>query len=546
MWKNGKQLFAYNRHVYQLLQGTGTVKGRKLSLNTVLGQQDHLALIEKTPPRNDAKWQEAKPFNEMPGPSNWRLLSFFLPGGELHNTNLIQMNRRLRELYGDIYRFPGMMGKADVVFTYNPEDFEVTYRNEGIWPIRIGLESFSYYRKVQRPDIFNGIGGLVSEQGKAWADIRNKVNPVLMKMQNVRQNLAQLDLIAKEFIDKLETLRDPKTHTLQAEFHDQLKMWAFESISFVALNTRMGLLSDRPDPNAARLAKHMTEFFNYSFKYDVQPSIWPYYKTPGFKRFLKTYDNITEITTNYIEAAIQRFEVTGNGKNKCVLEQLLGLNKQVAMVMVMDMLMAGLDTTSSAFITILYHLSRNPSKQELLRRELQRILSDPNDPLTEDNTKNMPYLRACIKEGLRITSITPGNFRITTKDLILSGYRVPRGTGVLMGVLELSNSDEYFAHSTVFLPERWLKSAPPDQPDVQACPEARSRNPFIYLPFGFGPRTCIGKRIAELEIETLLIRLLRCYKVSWLGEGPLQYESTIILAPCGDIRFKFEPIATTL
>ncbi|KAH8320006.1 hypothetical protein KR074_011040, partial [Drosophila pseudoananassae] len=502
--------------------------------------QTHLDYAEDSAPRVDEKWQQAKLYKDMPGPSSWRMISYFMPGGALYNTNLIQMNRRMREMYGDIYSMPGLMGRANVVFTYNPEDFEVTYRNEGLWPIRIGLESFSYYRKVQRPDVFGGIGGLVSEQGQAWADIRNKVNPVLMKVQNVRQNLPQLDQIAKEFVDKLETQRNPETHHLDNNFHDQLKMWAFESISFVALNTRMGLLTDQPDPNASRLAHHMGEFFNYSFKYDVQPSIWPYYKTPGFKKFLKTYDDITEITTNYIEAAIKRFQGQEEGQTKCVLQQLLGLNKQVAVVMVMDMLMAGIDTTSSSLLTILYHLSRNPEKQEQLRRELRRVLPDPQGSLSEESTKNMPYLRACIKEGLRITSITPGNFRITTKDLVLSGYQVPRGTGVLMGVLELSNSDEYFAKSADFLPERWLKAD--SAPGVQACPEARSRNPFVYLPFGFGPRTCIGKRIAELEIETLLVRLLRSYKISWLPESPMQYESTIILAPCGDIRFKLEPV----
>lgn len=127
-------------------------------------------------------------------------------------------------------------------------------------------------------------------------------------------------------------------------------MWAFESISYVALNTRMGLLTDRPDPSAALLAQHMSDFFNYSFKYDVQPSIWPYYKTPGFKKFLETYDQITEITTNYIETAIERFkQEEQHTGNKCVLEQLLALNKQVAVVMAMDMLMAGLDTVGNTW-----------------------------------------------------------------------------------------------------------------------------------------------------------------------------------------------------
>lgn len=536
MWKNLESCYRYT-------------SGQQLSVKRWFfvdrtQQQVHLELLDTSPSRTDQDWLNAKSYKEVPGPSPLRVLSYFLPGGKLHNMNLIQMNRRMREMYGNIYRFPGLMGKSDVIFTYNPLDFEITYRNEGVWPIRIGLESFTYYRKVHRPDIFGGIGGLVSEQGKAWADIRNKVNPVLMKIQNVRQSLPQIDGIAKEFIDKLETLRDPHLHTLSSDFHDQLKMWAFESISYVALNTRMGLLTDHPDPNAALLAKHMTDFFNDSFKYDVQPSIWPYYKTPGFKKFLKTYDHITEITTNYIEEAIKRFELeknlNQNRDNKCVLEQLLTFDKKVAVVMAMDMLMAGIDTTSSAFVTILYHLSRNPTKQAKLHQELQGILSDSSAPLTAENTKNMPYLRACIKEGLRITSITPGNFRVTTKDLILSGYRVPRGTGVLMGVMELSNSDQYFPESDSFMPERWLKHD--SLKENQACPEARSRNPFVYLPFGFGPRTCIGKRIAELEMETLLARLLRKYQVTWLGETPLKYESTIILSPYGDIRFKFEPI----
>nr|O44220.1 RecName: Full=Cytochrome P450 12b1, mitochondrial; AltName: Full=CYPXIIB1; Flags: Precursor [Drosophila acanthoptera]AAB88725.1 cytochrome P450 [Drosophila acanthoptera] len=494
-------------------------------------QQTHLELLDAAPTRSDDEWLQAKPYEKVPGPGTWQVLSYFLPGGKQYNTNLIQMNRRMREWYGDIYRFPGLMGKQDVIFTYNPNDFELTYRNEGVWPIRIGLESFTYYRKVHRPEVFGSIGGLVSEQGKDWAHIRNKVNPVQMRVQNVRQNLPQIDQISREFVDKLDTLRDPVTHILNDNFHEQLKMWAFESISFVALNTRMGLLSDRPDPNAARLAEHMTDFFNYSFKYDVQPSIWPYYKTPGFKKFLQTYDKITEITTAYIDEAIKRFEIEKDSGNECVLQQLLSLNKKVAVVMAMYMLMAGIDTTSSAFVTILYHLARNPHKQRQLHRERRRILPDSDEPLTPENTKNMPYLRACIKECMRITSITPGNFRIATKDLVLSGYRVPRGEGVLMGVLELSNSEKYFGQSGQFMPERWLKAD--TDPDVKACPAARSRNPFVYLAFGFGPRTCIGKRIAELEMETLLTRLLRRYQVSWLAEMPLQYESNIILSPHG-------------
>uniref|UniRef100_A0A1B0AFQ8 Cytochrome P450 n=1 Tax=Glossina pallidipes TaxID=7398 RepID=A0A1B0AFQ8_GLOPL len=152
-------------------------------------------------------------------------------------------------------------------------------------------------------------------------------------------------------------------------------------------------------------------------------------------------------------------------------------------------------------------LATNPEKQLRLREEICELLPEPWSPLTTENSKNMPYLRACLKESLRIMPITPGNMRTTIKDLVLSGYQIPAGSNVLMGVMPLANTDEYFPKSDKFLPERWLKN--------EKSAELKSKNAFVYAPFGMGPRTCIGKRIAEMEIETLITRLIRNYHISW-------------------------------
>ena len=61
-----------------------------------------------------------------------------------------------------------------------------------------------------------------------------------------------------------------------------------------------------------------------------------------------------------------------------------------------------------------------------------------------------------------------------------------------------------FKQSDKFIPERWLK----DKKNL-ICPHAKDAHPFSYLPFGFGNRMCTGKRLAELEIEVLISRLLR-------------------------------------
>ncbi|NP_001306761.1 cytochrome P450 12B4 [Ceratitis capitata] len=495
---------------------------RQFTYSSTRCQQVAVQYFEtKEEARTDAEWLNAKSYKEIPGPSIFELLRTQFPGGALYKTNIKEMEDYFRKRYGDILRFKGTLGKIDTVFTFNPADFETVYRNETIWPVRLGVDSLTYYR--------------VSNQGRAWGDIRNKVNPVMMKVQNIRQNLSAIDGIAQEFIKRLDSLLDPRTGRLSNNFSEEIKMWAFESVAFVALNTRLGLMTrEKSDPMALKLSDSLTTFLEKSYNYDVAPPFWKYFETPGFKQLIKAYDSITEVTTHYIEKAMEQFDQSAEGKS--VLEKLYRIDKNVAVVMAMDMLMAGMDTTSATFISTLYFLSKNPEKQEELRKELIALLPEPNMPLTEENTKNMPYLRGCIKETLRFRPIANGNFRIAGRDLVLSGYRVPKGVGVYMATMTLSNSDEYFERSAEFLPERWIKSA------KATCPVSQKHNPFVYLPFGFGPRTCIGKRLAEMELETILVRILRSYRVSWVGEKPLEYINNLILQPAGEMSFKFEKL----
>ena len=72
---------------------------------------------------------------------------------------------------------------------------------------------------------------------------------------------------------------------------------------------------------------------------------------------------------------------------------------------------------------------------------------------------------------------------------------------VIMPNIYLCQQDKYFPQAQKYLPERWLKAGDGSQP------EAKATHPFVYLPFGFGPRMCLGRRFAELEMETLLTKV---------------------------------------
>lgn len=66
----------------------------------------------------------------------------------------------------------------------------------------------------------------------------------------------------------------------------------------------------------------------------------------------------------------------------------------------------------------------------------------------------------------------------------------------------LTNDEKFYTDSTEFIPERWLR----DTISKSLCPVPKKVSPFVYLPFGFGPRACNGKRFSELEISILLCR----------------------------------------
>lgn len=76
---------------------------------------------------------------------------------------------------------------------------------------------------------------------------------------------------------------------------------------------------------------------------------------------------------------------------------------------------------------MLYFLATNPEAQEQLRNEVMKMMPDPNAPVTSQILDNLPYMRATIKETMRLSPIGAGIQRQTQKDLVLSGYQIPKG-----------------------------------------------------------------------------------------------------------------------
>ncbi|KAH1028525.1 hypothetical protein HUJ05_001877 [Dendroctonus ponderosae] len=119
-----------------------------------------------------------------------------------------------------------------------------------------------------------------------------------------------------------------------------------------------------------------------------------------------------------------------------------------------------------------------------------------------------------------------GNGRTLQEDMVLLGYKVPKGVQVVFPTLVTGSISEYVSEPESFMPERWMKF------------ESSSKiHPFASLPYGYGARMCLGRRFADLEIQVLLAKLIRTYRLDYFHE-PLEYKVTFMYAPDGALKFK--------
>ncbi|XP_052899594.1 probable cytochrome P450 12a5, mitochondrial [Anopheles moucheti] len=483
----------------------------------------------------DPEWATAKPYKDIPTPSLIEFIRGFQKNGRYANLDLVELHSRMWADFGDIVRFRGMFGRNDVIMTYSPADIEKVFRTEGQWPVRRGFDSFTYYRQKVRPDIFGETGGLVTEHGEKWQNVRTVVNPVMMQPKTIKLYIDQVDEIAREFMTLVAEMRDSKNE-LPKNFDQWLNRWALETMGVLALDTRLGVLESDQSQEAKKIIGLVRDLFELTYVLDVEMSLWKYFSTPSYKKLMRVFDDLTNLIMAKIDEAKERLEKQpSNSANQSVLEKLLKINKHIAVIMSLDMLIAGIDTTSSGSIGILYCLAKHPEKQAKLREELRTILPKKDSPLTAEKMQNLPYLRACIKEGLRLYQPVAGNMRAAGRDIVLQGYRIPKGTDIAMGTAVLQRNDKYFRRAAEYLPERWLSDRPGD------VPNAKDASPFIFLPFGFGARSCIGKRLAMMEMEIITARLVRQFDLRW-NYDQLRFKTALINIPSNPLQFELREV----
>lgn len=178
---------------------------------------------------------------------------------------------------------------------------------------------------------------------------------------------------------------------------------------------------------------------------------------------------------------------------------------------------AGHETTANALTWTLYLLSQNPQVAGRLAAEVDEVLA--NRPATLSDLEALPYSEMVIKESMRLYPPAWGITRQAVEDVEIGGYLVPKDTTLFVSPWTLGRDARWFPHPQRFEPERF-------------SPENEARIPkYTYIPFGGGPRVCIGNSFAMMEARLILVTIAQRYRFSLAPGQQVAPERVFTLRP---------------
>ena len=470
-----------------------------------------------------------KTLADLPGPLNlpiiksaWAALLLGISGEPLGKRMLPLQAEGIKK-YGKIYliEIPGV--KA--VQISDPADVETVLRNEPKYPQRFNSPILQYYREKRKKK-----PGVFFANGTVWHNYRSVISRRMLVPTEVANHSSTLNEIVTAFCDRVKNTRECPGSERENEvigLDEELFKWSFESVAEVVFDKRFGCLDAHVNEDAQAFITAIGEFLEQLTASIFYP-IWfvKIYEPTPVKKMFDNFDKMYDYAEMFIQQRLKELEERENmkpheresGGKMGFFEFLLSsgnLTKEDLLGSVIEILFGGVDTISNTMQWVIYMMARNPDKQAILRQEVLSVLGEQNHA-SPDTIAQMPYLRAWVRETLRLYPPIMILTRITSKDLILSGYQIPAGTELHLLAYQMSRDESVFEEPNVFRPERWLRGK---KVNIQNRKFLEAKEVFSSLPFGFGTRMCIGRRIAELELHLLLARIVQQFEIRYPADA---------------------------
>lgn len=372
--------------------------------------------------------------------------------------------------------------------------------------------------------------GIFNVNGTQWKQQRQTASHLF----TVKELRAMVDVFSKHALELAELLLKTAEQGKEVEIQDLISRATLDSIGVIAFGENIDSLhKDAPFAmafNQAQLSIDARAFF-------------PFWRWMPWIKSERQLRNSLEILDSFAYRLID-----SRKKDPAVSEKKDLLSRYILMKdehdkpftdkylrdMIMNFLIAGRDTTAQCLMWTFYLLAKNPRVEDKLVKEIDTELNGAT-PDFED-LKRLKYLQAVIDESLRLFPPVPIDPKMALEDDTLpNGYKVKAGYAVEWNQWVMGHHPNYWDCPDEFRPERWESEA-----NNGGKPVPRGNQP-PFIPFQYGPRTCLGINFAYTEVKVVLVLLLQRLRMRLVPGHVVQYKSAITISALNGIRMTVEP-----
>ncbi|XP_060072392.1 cytochrome P450 3A8-like [Ylistrum balloti] len=474
----------------------------------------------------------------IPGPAPWPIIGSLL---EMSKIGIHEFHHDCMKKYGKVFGFYGGLSPQTLVIGDKEILRQILVKDFANFPDRIVMKGLN-------GDLETSVLVL---SGDHWKHVRNKITPAF-STGKLRKMFRLMDHASNTLTESLRRkVRDGDGVTEMTEIYGA---YAMDVICSTAFGIQVDSQNDPNDEFVANAKKFLN--VNFSSPILVIAMFFPHLKflvrllgwsfadkdVQAFFRKVTTkllgervagnkeHADFLQLMKNVQQDHDDSDEEEDNDNEKSSIQRPSSLNRKgISFDEILGnaeiFFFAGYETTSITLTMASYYLALYPEYQDKLRQELADKIG--SNPITYENICQVEYLEMIFNETLRIHPPAANTDRVCVKETVINGVRIPAGMHVHIPIYCVHHDPDNWKDPEKFIPERF----------------ADNYDPMTFLPFGYGPRNCVGMRLAQLEMKISLAKIVSHFRISVCGETQIPPEvEKLGLLKVKSLKLKLEEI----
>lgn len=375
--------------------------------------------------------------------------------------------------------------------------------------------------QVKRFVEFQGIG-LTNSHDDYWLRQRK-----LLSLGFTRSRLAEMLPIQIGVLNDFMKDFDEDVTNGIVDIHDQMVKFTLRSVGQSLFGSQLKRQELESFANA------IAEIQRFIIKKVCQPYLMPWFAISGQnKKYQDIRVKADKIVMEYVENRRKK-----PGKESDILQLILTtpykdtgelMSDETVSVEILQLLVAGNETSTTAASWAFYLLAKHPEHIPLIRKEIATVFG--NNPIDYVGLFKLTYTIAVLDEAMRIRPPFWMIDREAIKDDEYKGIKIPAGTTVIPYIYGVHHNSGVWKDPHLFDPSRFVKET------------AENEHPFAHIPFGGGPRVCIGQNMAKMQILLVMSKIIKKYDFELVDNKKVEMNALMLLKPDGPIHMKFKQI----